>query len=348
LVAPLTEYLPSASSGQGTTPHLAIVPHDVLHYLPFAALTDGQRYLMDDYVLTTLPSASVLPFIQENTGRALADPLVLGNPVTGDFDATASFATERDGLGSLPFAEKEAEAVAALYGVEPLLGQDAAEGAVRERGAGAGILHLAAHGHYNPVAPLSSLIALAPDDEYDGWLTVGEVYGLDLSSADLVVLSACQTNLGELSEGDELVGLTRAFIFAGTPSVVASLWSVEDEATALLMERFYTHLRDGMGKAEALRQAQLEVREEHPNPYYWAGFVLSGDPGEMSGYKPPGQETAPPLPPAEATTVPAEEAAKAKETPAPAKGGGGPCPAGALILALGVGVAFITNRRILP
>jgi len=103
-----------------------------------------------------------------------------------------------------------------------------------------------------------------------------------------------------------------------------------------------------MGKAEALRQAQLEVRAEHPNPYYWAGFVLSGDPGEMSGYKPPGQETAPPLPPAEATTVPVEEAAKAKETPAPAKGGGGPCPAGALILALGVGVAFITNRRISP
>jgi CHAT domain-containing protein len=339
------------------------VPHDVLHYLPFAALTDGQRYLIDDYVLTTLPSASALPFIQDNIGRALAAPLILGNPVTGDFDATASLATERDGLGSLPFAEQEAKAIAALYGVEPLLGKDATEGAVRERGAGAGILHLAAHGHYNPVAPLSSLIALAPDQDHDGWLTVGEVYGLDLSSADLVVLSACQTNLGELSEGDELVGLTRAFIFAGTPTVVASLWSVEDEATALLMERFYTYLREGMGKAEALRQAQLEVREEYPNPYYWAGFVLSGDPGEMSGYKPPVRETptpavepaatkeaatATPLPPAEATTVPVEEAAKAKETPAPAKGGSGPCPAGALILALGVGVALITNRRTLP
>ena len=121
---------------------------------------------------------------------------------------------------------------------------------------------------------------------YDGWLTVGEVYGLDLSQADLVVLSACQTNLGELSAGDELVGLTRAFFFAGTPTVVASLWSVEDEATALLMERFYTHLRDGTGKAEALRQAQLEVREEHPNPYYWAGFVLSGDGGKMGDIQP--------------------------------------------------------------
>jgi CHAT domain-containing protein/tetratricopeptide (TPR) repeat protein len=281
LIEPLKEYL--------NTPHLAIVPHGVLHYLTFAALTDGQRYLIDDYVLTTLPSASALPFIQENARRSITSgqlPLILGNPTSGHYDATASFATERDGLRPLPFAEKEAQAIAALYSVEPLIGKDATEGAVRGRASGAGILHLAAHGFYNPVAPLSSLIALAPDEANDGWLTVGEVYGLDLSRADLVVLSACQTNLGELSAGDELVGLTRAFIFAGTPTVVASLWSVEDESTALLMERFYAHLRDGMGKAEALRQAQLEVREKYPNPYYWAGFVLSGDGGEMGDVEP--------------------------------------------------------------
>jgi CHAT domain-containing protein/Tfp pilus assembly protein PilF len=283
LIVPLKEHL--------NTPHLVIIPHSVLHYLPFAALTDGQRYLIDDYVLTTLPSASALPFIQDNVGRELTKPLVLGNPVTGDFDATASFATQREGLGVLPFAEQEAKAIAALYGVEPFIGRDATEGVVRERAAEAGILHLAAHGFYNPVAPLSSLIALAPDEASDGWLTVGEVYGLDLSQADLVVLSACQTNLGELSAGDELVGLTRAFIFAGTPTVVSSLWSVEDESTALLMERFYTHLRAGVGKAEALRQAQLEVREKYPSPYYWAGFVLSGD----GGVSPTAQRFAKPL-----------------------------------------------------
>lgn len=232
----------------------------------------------------------------------------MGNPVTGDFDATASFATTRDGLGALPFAEKEAKVIAALYGIKPLLGKDATEGVVRQRAAAASILHLAAHGFYNPVAPLSSLIALAPDDPStgseqvanDGWLTVGEVYGLDLSNAELVVLSACQSNLGDLSEGDELVGLTRAFIFAGTPTVIASLWSVDDETSALLMERFYTHLRDGMGKAEALRQAKLEVREEYPNPYYWAAFVLSGDGGEIGDIPP----------------ITSEEAAKAEEVEA--------------------------------
>jgi len=277
LIEPLKEHF--------TTPHLAIVPHDVLHYLPFAALTDGERYLLDDYTLTVLPSASTLPFIQENaeltafSGQPSA--LILGNPVTADYDTVASLATTRDSLGSLPFAEKEAKAIAELFDVEPLIGEAATESAVREKVSEATILHLAAHGKFNPVAPLNSLIALAPDDDNDGWLTVGESYGLDLEQTDLVVLSACQTNLGELSAGDELVGLTRAFIFAGTPTVVASLWSVEDEATALLMERFYTHLRDGMGKAEALRQAQLEVREQHPNPYYWAGFVLSGDGGEV-------------------------------------------------------------------
>jgi len=124
-------------------------------------------------------------------------------------------------------------------------------------------------------------------------LEVHEVYGLDLTNAGLVVLSACETQLGELSAGDEVVGLTRAFFFAGTPSVVATLWSVDDEPTKTLMEHFYTHLRQGVGKAEALRQAQLDVREEYPHPYYWSAFVLSGDGGEMSemsGMPPPSRE----------------------------------------------------------
>jgi CHAT domain-containing protein len=304
LIEPLKPYLPDtpelspaegganppASSGE-RPPQLMIIPHGALHYLPFAALTDGERYLIDDYSLTVLPSASALPFIQENARQTadqpLPSPLILGNPATGDFDTTAVFATTRDQLGSLPFAEKEARRIGQLYEVVPLTGIAATESALEERVPRAGILHLAAHGFYNPVTPLSSLIALAPDKENDGWLTVGEVYGLDLDQTDLVVLSACETQLGQkgfetglgVTAGDEVVGLTRAFIFAGTPSVLASLWKVEDEATSLLMERFYTHLQAGMGKAEALRQAQLEVRAEYPNPYYWAAFILSGDPG---------------------------------------------------------------------
>ncbi len=95
-------------------------------------------------------------------------------------------------------------------------------------------------------------------------LDKNKVYGLDLKQTDSVVLSACETHLG----GDELVGLTRAFFFAGTLTVIASLWRVDDEATAILMERFYRHLRVGLGKAAALRQAQLDMLVDYPNPYY--------------------------------------------------------------------------------
>ena len=159
---------------------------------------------------------------------------------------------------------------------------EASEARLQTSVSGAGVVHLAAHGSFNLDAPLYSAIRLAPGGDYDGRLEVHEVYGLELCAADLVVLSACETQLGELSAGDELVGLTRAFFFAGTPSVVASLWSVDDESTSLLMERFYAHLKGGMGKAQALRQAQLDVREKYPNPYYWSAFVLSGDAGAVS------------------------------------------------------------------
>jgi CHAT domain-containing protein len=332
LIAPLKEYLPSASTEPGMLPHLAIIPHNVLHYLPFAALTDGERYLVEDYTLSYLPNASILQFIQPTSpppgGTEGGTPLILGNPATGDYDA-AAIVTERDELGNLRFAEQEAQAIAALYETDALIREAATESVVRERAGASHILHLAAHGVYNPVAPLYSLIVLAPDDDAqdapasDGWLTVGEVYGLDLAHADLVVLSACQSHLGDLSAGDELVGLTRAFFYAGTPTVVASLWSVDDEATGLLMERFYTHLREGTGKAEALRQAQIEVRDEYPNPYYWSAFVLSGDEG-MPG-------------------------AGLTETPSPSgedDARSGLCPGAALPLALVVVVgALVTFRK---
>jgi CHAT domain-containing protein/Tfp pilus assembly protein PilF len=269
LIAPVTEHL--------TTPTLAIVPHDVLHYLPFAGLSDGERFLVDDYTLTLLPSASSLLHIQQNTGNELTAPLVLGNP-----------ATDNVGLDSLRFAEDEAETIAGLFDSTPLLGEAATEAEVRDGATAAGILHIAAHGAFEQAAPLESTLYLTPDGDDDGRLTVREIYALDLQQADLVVLSACETQIddtgivhGQLSvdSGDEIIGLTRAFFYAGTPSVVSTLWRVDDESSALLMERFYTHLHDGMGKSEALRQAQMDVREQHPNPYYWAGYVLSGDGG---------------------------------------------------------------------
>jgi CHAT domain-containing protein/Tfp pilus assembly protein PilF len=263
LITPLLEHI--------TTPHLIIVPHDVLHYLPFAALTDGTTYLGDRFLLTTLPSASTLPFVlQKRKGPAtLPPPLIFGNPTT----AMAN-------LPSLGFAEDEANNIGQLYDVTPLLRDRATEQTLIEQAGRAGIVHLAAHGKLNAAEPLESFIALAPDPgkQQDGQLTVREVYNtLRLTQVDLVVLSACESTGGEVSDGDEIVGLTRAFIFAGTPSVIATLWSVRDKQTGLLMEHFYTHLRAGASKAAALQKAQQAVRKIYPHPYYWGAFVLTGD-----------------------------------------------------------------------
>ena len=119
---------------------------------------------------------------------------------------------------------------------------------------------------------------LAPDDKNDGALELHEVYQLDLAKTDLVVLSACETSRGQLSAGDDIIGLNRAFIYAGAPTVIASLWTVDDEATRVLMIAFYGYLKQGFGKAAALTQAQLDLRKQFPHPYYWAAFVLTGDP----------------------------------------------------------------------
>jgi CHAT domain-containing protein len=285
-----------------------------LHYLPFAALTNGTQYLGENYSLFTLPSASVLPFIQEKRKSEVHNVLALGNPITE--------------LPDLQFAEQEAEFVASLYGTQAWIGSDATESAVRAQVGDAGILHLAAHGEYNSNNPLFSTIYLASDSENDGRLEVHEIFGLDLTIAtDLVVLSACQTNIGAVSAGDEVVGLNRAFIYAGTPSVIASLWNVDDAATALLMERFYTYLRAGMGKGEALRQTQIDVRAQYPHPYYWASFVLTGDPGEVTGQMVISEAT----PTAEST---------------PGDNVGGPCAGMGLPLGLAVLLGMHSNRKL--
>ncbi len=256
---------------------IGIIPHQWLHFVPFAALSDGEEYLGEQYVLFEIPAASTLQFLGTSEIGQVANPLILGNPLTDNPD-----------LADLEYAAQEANLVAELFDVEALTGAAASEAALQSQVGNANILHLAAHGSYDPTSPQFSRLWLAPEGETDGRLNVFEVYGLDLSQTDLVVLSACQTNLGELSAGDEIVGLNRAFLY-GTPTVVSSLWSVDDEATGVLMQAFYENLIAGMGKAEALQLAQIELRNDadHPqwtHPYYWAAFVLSGDPGAEAGY----------------------------------------------------------------
>lgn len=248
------------------TSQLAIVPHRVLHYLPFTALTNGNHYLSDNYTVTILPSASILRFLPQKRKPSTNTLLALGNPNT------------TEPLPILHFAEQEVNTIANLYNTQPLVGAAATKSAVFSQGENVEILHLAAHGQFNKHNPLFSTLYLAPGTEDDGRLEVHDIYKLDLTkTTNLVVLSACQTQMGELSEGDEVVGLNRAFLYAGTPCVIATLWSVNDKVTSFLMEHFYVHLRSGMAVSEALRMAQMETRDEYPHPYFWAAFVLTGD-----------------------------------------------------------------------
>jgi len=151
---------------------------------------------------------------------------------------------------------------------------------VRTKAGDYDILHLVAHIDHDSQNPERSRIVLGQGGGDDGPLELDQVLGLDLRKTSLVVLSGCQSQKGKRTRGDDVIGLTRAFIYAGSPSVVASLWSVDDDATRQLMVAFYTHLKSGMSKADALRIAQSDLRKKYPNPYYWAGFVLTGDPGE--------------------------------------------------------------------
>jgi CHAT domain-containing protein/Tfp pilus assembly protein PilF len=260
LIAPIAPYI--------KTRMLGILPHGLLHYLPFAALTDGRRYLNQDYAVFYLPSASAIPFIRKEAQNVGSRLLAVGQ-------------NHAPNLPPLIYAEEEAATIARLYDTRALTGRAATKTSVLARAGQYNILHLAAHAELNVDNPLFSRIILAPDRNKDDSLTTYEIYDLDLHKTSMVVLSTSETQLGEQSQGDDFVSLTRAFMYAGASTVIASLWCTDDKATKVLMVSFYRHLKKRMSKATALRAAQLEVSARYPNPYYWAAFVLTGDPGPI-------------------------------------------------------------------
>jgi len=252
-------------AGSGTLKAVGIIPHGSLHYLSFATLSDGSDYLIDRQKLFYLPAASVLKYTlaRRHAGKKL-HVLAIGNPDLGNSAL------------DLPFAEREAGTLRWDYpDVTTLTRERATESWVREHISEFGIIHIASHGEFDPVNPLFSAIRLTKDGKADGKLQAEEIFGLDIR-ADLVVLSACQTGLGDVRSGDDVVGMNRAFIFAGTHSLMSSLWRVSDVSTAILMKQFY---RDYMtyGKAESLTRAMQHVKNRYPHPGYWGAFVLTGD-----------------------------------------------------------------------
>lgn len=240
-------------------PRWIIVPHGLLHYVPFHALVDEQGYLLDRYEISYAPSAHTFSLCRqrpEQTHDHAMPALIVGVPDT-----------------NLPHIADEVERIRSLIpGAQALVGEQASLAEFKRQAEHCRFLHLASHAIFRRDNPLFSALKLA-----DSWLNFYDIFHLRLQ-AELVTLSACQTGVNRVFAGDELVGLMRGFMYAGAPSVIVSLWAVNDRSTAELMGAFYSYLRQGESARSALRQAQLAVRRAYPHPYYWAPFVLIGRP----------------------------------------------------------------------
>ncbi|MEX1240713.1 MAG: CHAT domain-containing protein [Cyclobacteriaceae bacterium] len=273
--------------------NLVMVPHRSLHFLPFQALLSNKNtFLVEDFIITYAPASSIYFYCrQRNThageaflGMALAD-LTIGKHA------------------SLPGTLSEIDLLSQLYTqFERRYGAECEETYIKRRIKDFDYVHIATHGVFNEQQPVHSYLLMAPTPQDDGKLTVDEIFALDIRSR-LVTLSACETGLGELSEGDELVGLSRAFIYAGSAAVLVSLWKVEDSSTAFLMTRLHQYINSGNTAGVALCLAQRDLIHKKldqsankdfrsaalqnltssidiktiDNPFFWAPFILVGN-----------------------------------------------------------------------
>ena len=234
--------------------HLVVLPHGILHYLPFQALHDGEAFLTDSYDISYAPSASVYALCHAGRDGQGSGSIIFGVP-----DAHA------------PLIKEEVESVHRVLPDSELFLGDAANHAVFfERAQSSRVIHIATHGTFRPDNPMFSGVRLG-----DGYLYLYEFYNLQFT-AELLTLSGCATGLNVIAEGDELLGLIRGALYAGARSLLLTLWEVNDRSATLFMTSFYDRLQRMENKATALTQAAREVREAYPHPYHWAPFVIVG------------------------------------------------------------------------
>ena len=302
---------------------VVIIPDGPLHNLPFSALIRDDadvpsskdrrwQFMVDWRPLHLTISATVYSEVKESRRPSLADTgggfVGFGDPLLPEESLSASEETSDSQLrraakefhlGALPWTRQEISRVSDLFPGHALtyLRQDATEARAKSVDKHTRYVHFATHGLLNEEFPLNSSLVLTIPAEFDrtkenGLLQAWEIFERVRIDADLVVLSACESGLGKEMGGEGLIGLTRAFQYAGARSVMASLWKISDRTTAELMVRFYKHLKEGMPKDEALRAAQMElihgpiqVKNEKGEtetidasaPYYWAAFQIYGD-----------------------------------------------------------------------
>ncbi|WP_293028794.1 tetratricopeptide repeat protein [Moorena sp. SIO3I8] len=308
ILAPIREQI-------GNSNHLIISPDGALNVIPFEALVDhNNQFLIENVTVTYLTSGrDVLRFPVQAPPQQ--PPVLIADPIFGKPGETVELAQNptRSGnwpqrkLPPLPASKDEAKAIAKILPQAQLwLGRQATEAVIKQVNRPS-ILHIATHGFFegnqrvdslvekNPLLRsrltlLNSGLVLAGVQNYqsgnladvvqDGVLTALEASGLNLYGSELVVLSACETGRGELSQGEGVYGLRRALVLAGSQSQVISLWQVDDQSTKELMVSYYQKLNQGLGRSEAMREAQLEMQQKnqkYQHPYFWAAFINSGN-----------------------------------------------------------------------
>jgi CHAT domain-containing protein/tetratricopeptide (TPR) repeat protein len=265
---------------------IIIIPDGEVWELPFQMLENSQgKYLLETYAISYAPSLTALiKMIDSELDSEISSTLLaIGNPDLADETADRLEAEQRGNRYSLPIAEDEVQALANLYGKSSAVyvRSNASEDTFKTEANKYGVIHIAAHGILNDVDPLYSHLALArKNSEDDGLLEPWEIMDLDLK-ARMVVLSACETGRGKVSTGEGIIGFAWSFFIAGSPSIVVSQWKVDSRSTTLLMREFHSNWRTKQtSKAEALRKAGLKLMQDpaYKHPYYWAAFLVVGDP----------------------------------------------------------------------
>jgi CHAT domain-containing protein len=233
---------------------LIIVPAGHLNYLPFQALHDGERYLIESCAISLAPSATVLLKCLTRQRREADSAVLVGVPD----EQTQKIAHEIEALQKV-FRHSIV-----------LTNENATIAALKNSVADVDVVHLACHAQFRADNPRFSSLKLADD-----WLSVDDAYNLKLNCS-LVTLSACETGVNSVAAGEELIGLARGFLSAGTPSILLSLWTVDDEATSEFMVDFYSELKTAESVADALQKAQSRQLSQKPHPFFWSPFVLVG------------------------------------------------------------------------
>lgn len=278
LIDPIAEFLPKDPEA-----YVIFIPQDSLFLVPFVALQDTSgQYLIEKHTILSAPAIQVLELTHQQKQHLKTEysgpfqgnnVLVVGNPTMPVLKDGETY----EQLESLPSAEQEAKAIAQLLNTKAIVGDQATKVDIIQQLPKSRLIHLATHGLLDDIRQLGvpGAIALAPSKHDDGFLTSSEILNLKLN-AELVVLSACNTGRGKIT-GDGVIGLSRALITSGVPSIIVSLWSVPDTPTSVLMSEFYRQLAANPDKAQALRKAMLTTMKQYPQPINWAAFTLIGE-----------------------------------------------------------------------